>query len=405
MTNDIFEENFWDYCKTLEFSNAKEIALKLQKKDNPYNRFLILNQILGLQISKIKLPSWYDHKIIYPPKLSLEQCSSEWTAKYKKSIVNKGTSMIDLTAGFGVDCAYLSDKFDKTYYNECNTELAKLVEYNYNVLGFENITTSNKDAIEILDKIDSIHLVYIDPARRDNLGRKTVSIEDCEPNIVQMQDSLLEKADQVLIKLSPMLDIDNAILLLKNITSIHIVSVKNECKELLFLLDKTCKATPEIVCVNIQDKKKDIIFNFTKREEIETEVLINTELKKYILEPNSSLLKAGAFKCIAKRFDLEKLHPNTHLYTTDNFIEDFPGRIFEVDEVFLFHSQNIKNIKKEIKKGNLSTRNFPLSTENLKKKLNITDGGDIYIFGTTIYNEDKVILTCRKSNPPNLSNT
>ena len=399
MTENIFDENFWDYCKTIELENSKEIAFKLQKKDIPYDRFSILNQIVGLQISKTKLPSWYNHKIIYPPKLSLEQCSSEWTAKYKKTIVDTGISMIDLTAGFGVDCAYLSESFSKGYYNEQNTNLVQLAKYNFNVLGYNNITISNRDALELLQEMDSVDLIYIDPARRDKLGGKIVSIEDCEPNVIGLQDDLLKKSNQILIKLSPMLDIDNAMLLLNSIASIHIVSVKNECKELLFLLDKNTKNPLEIVCVNILEEGKGIIFKFTKEEEAATVVTINKDMKKYLFETNASVLKAGAFKSIAKRFNLEKLHPNTHLYTSDHLITDFPGRVFEIDKVIPFHSQNLKEIRREIKKGNLSTRNFPLTTEDLKKKLKMDDGGDVYVFGTTIYNEEKVILTCKKINP------
>lgn len=398
MNNNIFNDIFWDCCKSLESENPKQLALKLQKLDTPYDRFSILNQIVGLKIAKTKLPSWYAHKILYPKKISMEQCSSEWTARYKVSLVEKGKSMIDLTAGFGIDCGYLSKKYNKAIYNEQNSELAQLAKYNYKILGYDNINVINKDALEVLDQQESQSLIYLDPARRDKVGKKTVSIEDCEPNIIEIQDALFNKTEQILIKLSPMLDIESAISVLKYIYSIHIVSVKNECKELLFLLNSKKKCTPNIVCVNIDSEKQTSIFEFAKKDEQNSKIKLNSVLKKYIYEPNASILKAGAFKILTEKFDIEKLHPNTHLYTNDNCISNFPGRIFELVEQVSYNSKNIKRLNQIIEKANISTRNFPLSPENLKAKLKIKDGGDIYIFGTTLSSNQKELLICKKTN-------
>jgi len=367
-----------------------------------------LSQISGRQAIKNKIPSWHENDhIIYPKHLSLEQCSSEATAKYKATLV-KGESLADLTGGFGVDCAFMSRQFKSTTYIERSEELCKIAENNFNVLGLNHIQVVCGQAVDYLEKISEVDCIFLDPARRDGVGEKVVAIQDCEPNIVELKEQLLNKAETVMIKLSPMLDISLALQSLPETTAIHVVSVNGECKELVFIV--TPPPTPskggqrhfersektnedfQITCINILKNGTIQEFSFLKSEEQQCNINYASELRKFIYEPNASILKAGAYKTIAHKFNLKKLHLDSHLYTSDQLVENFPGRVFRFVSSFSFNKKEIKENLKNVEQANISIRNFPGSVDELRKKLKLKDGGDIYLFATTLYDGRKVIL-------------
>lgn len=356
---------------------------------------MVIRQILGRRLAKNKLPEWYRNEdVIYPISLSMEQCSSEQTGRFKANLVS-GQTMIDLTGGFGVDTAYFSHNFSQVAYVEQQAELVDIASHNFKMLGLNTISTHNCDALEFLTATLPVDFIYIDPARRNDLGRKTMLIEDCVPNIIDIQNKLSEKATQVMIKLSPMLDISKALKSLKNVSHLYVVSVHNECKELLILKQHDFSDKPLLHCVNLQNDKVDE-FSFYKEDEEIMQIEYSSQIAKYLYEPNSSLLKAGAFKIVANRYNLQKLHPSSHLYTSDVYDADFQGRKFEVIDICTLNKKELKNHLNGISKANISTRNFPLSPEELKKKIGLKDGGDLYIFGTTLSNEKKVLVLCHK---------
>lgn len=357
---------------------------------------LAIRQITGRKIAKEKIPGWYiNDNILYPKHLSLEQSSSEKTALYKSDLVD-GDSMIDLTGGMGVDFSFLATKFKQATYIEQQTELTETALHNFKELGLANVTVKNTDALSYLQETSPVDFIYLDPARRDMAGRKTVGIEDCTPNILELESLLDEKAKLTMIKLSPMLDISLALKSLSDISDVHIVSYNNECKELLFIKRKT--TTPTLYhCVNIQKEKTDIL-SFTREQEEETAIGYKPQTGKYLYEPNSSIMKAGAYRYLATYYKIDKIHPNSHLYTSDTLIPDFQGRSFIVENVCSLNKKEMKQHLQNIRQANIATRNFPLSVQELRKKIGVKDGGDIFIFATTLADEKKVLLICRKAN-------
>ena len=387
-----------DFIRLHEQEDVRELALKLDKeKYRELDVELVLKQILGRQTAKVKIPSWFaNDDIIYPVHLSLEQASSEATANYKASLIPDGNkTFVDLTGGMGVDFAFLSQRFAKSVYVEQNRELCDIAGHNFEVLGLQNVAIENSTSETFLEKMPAVDVIYLDPSRRDDSGRKVIRIEDCSPNVSEIQYLLLAKAKMVLLKFSPMLDISLAIKSLKNISEIHIVSVENECKELLFLLSENAdNITYHAVNLN---KNNDIEkFYFTPKEEQNTEISFTDTIGKYMYEPNASILKAGAFKSVAKQFHIQKLHVNSHLYTSDNLIPDFPGRIFEVKDWFVPNKKNIKTFVSNTKKANISVRNFPMSVAEIRQKTGLKEGGDIYLFATTVADGEKVWVIAQK---------
>lgn len=355
---------------------------------------IAIRQIVGRRIAKEKIPSWYNcQEIIYPRHLSLEQSSSEATALYKASLV-KGTAMTDLTGGLGIDFSFLATKFHESTYVEQQEELVEIAENNLKSIGLKNIIIKHEDAINHLQNMTPVDLIYIDPARRDTEGRKTVKIEDCTPNILDIEALLENKSNETMIKLSPMLDISLALKSLTNISDIHIISYNNECKELLFIRKKeTCKTNYH--CVNIKKNRTDI-FSFYKEQEERATISYNAKVDKYLYEPNTSIIKAGAYKYISVHYGIEKLHPNSHLYTSEGYIPNFQGRSFVIERISSLNKKDLKESLNGIKQANIATRNFPLTVQELRKKIGLKEGGDIYIFATTLANEDKVLLICSK---------
>lgn len=376
-----------------ENEDIRELALKASRYPQ-INMQDAIQQIAGRRIAKSKIPSWYaQNDIIYPPHISMEQCSSEQTASYKASL-STGNTIIDLTGGFGVDLSFMAQNKTEAYYIETQPHLVELAQHNFKVLGLDHITAINNNGINFLRSEDKLwDTIYIDPARRNTSGRKTVLIEDCTPNLIEIDSLLNQKSKQVIIKLSPMLDITHALNSISNITDIHIISVNNECKELLLVKSSTQKEV-KLHCINMINNGIQC-FSFTKDNENNAAVTYSGQPEKYLYEPNSSILKAGAYKYPADYFNLKKLHINSHLYTSDLYIPDFPGRHFTVKNVFGTNKKDIKQYL-TMKQANISTRNYPLSVAEIRKQTKLKDGGNDYIFATTLVNEKKVLILCEK---------
>jgi 16S rRNA G966 N2-methylase RsmD len=339
----------------------------------------IASQIAGRRKSRTKIPSLYSTpNIIYPPGINLEQCSSEATAKFKAVQLN-GDTFADLTGGFGIDTFFFSKKFKTAHYVESNTDLVQIVEHNHVQLQASNIQYHTTTAEIFLQTTDlRFDLMYIDPSRRATGNQKVFKLSDCEPNVISLQDSIFKKTEKLLIKVSPLLDLHQGLKELRYVSKVFVVSVDNECKEVLFLCEKNGDHEPVIEAVNITHDNIDL-FSFYFSDERKAEVQFSDPLL-YLYEPNASILKAGAFKSIGYNFPLKKIHPSTHLYTADVMMENFPGRIFKI--------QGYVKLKPDIltqyfadNKANITTRNYPLTPEQLKKKTGLSDGGEKYLIG------------------------
>ena len=372
--------------------------LALQKFPEDVDKMLVLNQIEARQLLSKKVPSWASNPdLLFPKHISIEQCSSELTAKYKASIISGGDTFVDLTGGLGVDSYFLSEKFKTSYYVENQKELCELAEHNFDVLG-RKITVVNSDSETFLSKNQNFDLVFIDPARRDVYNRKMVSLHDCSPDVVDLQNILLKNSKNILIKASPMLDISLIANELQNISEIHIVSVKNECKEILIKIEPGFEGEIKYFCVNFvgNDLKSAQSFEFSETSESSEYSSFAPTIKHYLYEPNASLMKSGAFKLISQRFGIEKLHVNSHLYTSDNLISDFPGRIFEVVGFAPFNKKIKKELLNDITEASVAIRNFPLSANELRKNLNLKESDKNFVFGTTLIGEKKVVVLAKK---------
>ena len=397
------EDELKQFIKEHREDDVRQLALQASRYpaiDMP----TALTQIAGWQSIRDKVPTWAAcDDIIYPPHLPLEQCSSEATANYKYGVVTKmgeHDSLADLTGGFGIDCWFMSHAFQHTTYVERQEELVKIAQNNFEVLNRNNCQLSiiNCQLEDWLTSQPSFSWLFLDPARRDGHGGKTVAIGDCEPDVSTLEENLVDKAKHVMIKLSPMLDLDLALHQLKHVQEVHIVSVDNECKELLLILSKDTVTdidhTP-IHCVNI---KKDEVqtFVFSKAEEQQTAYELAKDLGQYLYEPNASLLKAGAYRCVAQRLGLQKLHANSHLYTSHQLVANFPGRVFKIEDHCGFGKKELKTLLADITKANLTIRNFPASVAELRKRLHLSEGGDTYLFATTLHPEQKILVKCKR---------
>ena len=381
----------------IEHEKDDLFSLKLNyKNDSKVDIEMAIRQIHGKQKIKLKVPLFYNSEsVFYPAQLSLEQSSSESTAQYKSSICN-GDSLVDLTGGFGVDCFFMSEQFKLVTYVEHQKKLCDLALHNFRVLNRHNIQVIHSETENFLEEMDHADWIYIDPARRSPKGKKVVVLSDCEPDISSLYPLLLVKATRVMIKLSPMMDISAAIRDLPNTNEIHIISVENECKEVLLILNQTIRNNIKVKTINFGKNKENQLFEFNQDEELNAETSISSKVDKYLYEPNAAIMKSGAFKLIGNRFKIHKLNKNTHLYTSNEQFHDFPGRIFEVTGLNGISKKELKNIVLRIPKANISIRNFPLSVDEIRKKLTIRDGGDVYLFACTIRDEQKVIIETKK---------
>jgi hypothetical protein len=341
----------------------------------------LAEQLDAKQRSEKKLPLWFNSSgIIFPPKISIEQSSSELTAEYKSRLV-KGEKLIDLTGGFGVDAYYFSRKAKAVTHFERNEKLSQIAQHNAKVLGAENISFIQGDSIEYLKTSkDHFDTIYVDPSRRIQ-SEKVFLLHDTEPDVVSNLPLLLSKASRIIIKTSPLFDIRSGLKELSNVSAVHVVSVKNDCKELLWIVDKGYSGEASIICAALR-KEKEAVFSFSLSAEKSLNIDSYAAPLAYLYEPDVTLLKAGCFKTIAHHYQVEKLDPSTHLYTSDNSNTEFIGKVFTVESVSEYKSF-IKTNK--IQKANVISRNFPLSPDEIKKKHKIADGGDDYLIFTRVF--------------------
>lgn len=431
-----------DFIRQHQDEDVRQLAFlgsKYPEVDMPF----ALDQIRGRKMARVKLPRWASLEgIIYPPHISMEQCSSESTALYKAELAarllglpvsSSGTEMkaeneiefVDLTGGFGVDFSYIAARLGvKSMYVERQVHLCEAAKENFGRLGLKNAIVKNGDGIEVLHSFhpkkkdaasadDSLGITYdqprsllktnlglkiifIDPARRDDAGNKVVSLKDCTPDVTILQEEMLSKADYVIIKLSPMLDWHRAISELSHVREVHIISVNNECKELLLVLSaRNMGENLRIYCIN---DAQSFVCDELDMESSQVKIAPSTlEEMQYLYEPNASLMKAGCFGVLSGRYDARMLSKNSHLFVSQAPIEAFPGRSFRIIAVSSFNKKELKRHLSGITKANIATRNFPLSVAELRKRLKLKDGGETYIFATTLSDESHVLVITEKA--------
>ena len=430
-----------DFIRQHQDDDVRQLAFlgsKYPEVDMPF----ALDQIRGRKMARVKLPRWASLEgIIYPPHISMEQCSSESTALYKAELAarllglpvsSSGTEMkaeneiefVDLTGGFGVDFSYIAARLGlKSMYVERQAHLCEAAKENFGRLGLKNAIVKNGDGIEVLHSFhpkkkdaasadDSLGITYdqprsllktnlglkiifIDPARRDDAGNKVVSLKDCTPDVTVLQEEMLSKADYVIIKLSPMLDWHRAISELSHVREVHIISVNNECKELLLVLSaRNMGENLRIYCIN---DAQSFVCDELDMESSSVKIAPSTlEEMQYLYEPNASLMKAGCFSVLSDRYDARMLSKNSHLFVSREPMAVFPGRSFRIIAVSSFNKKELKRHLSGITKANIATRNFPLSVAELRKRLKLKDGGETYIFATTLSDDSHVLVITEK---------
>ena len=385
--------------------DVSQLALH-PSKDPQVDMAAALQQIAGRQKAKEKLSEWYATEgILYPKKVSMEQCSSSQTAEYKASLVN-GNSFADFSGGFGVDTAAFATKFEKGYYVEPQQELCELFQHNCNVLDINNVDIINGTMEENLASVGFVDMIYLDPSRRDTHGRRVVSLADCTPNLPEWKSALLERCNTLMVKMSPMIDIYQTLRVLPETHEVHVVAVEGECKEVVFLMScrdaKFCVSTTNTTATNTTIVAVDINKNLITRVQttLETErttlPCIASELGLYLYEPNAAVMKAGIFNSISRQFQVKKLANNTNLFTSNELREDFPGRVFRIDAVHDFHPRKTAKELSQLASASIAVRNFPLSAEELRKVLKNKDGNACYLFGCMLSDGRKVILQTKK---------
>ena len=433
-----------DFIRQHQDDDVRQLAF-LGSKYPEVNMPFALDQIRGRKMARVKLPRWASiDGIIYPPHISMEQCSSEATALYKAELAerllnqqkikicefttkdtvapkfakNEGTcenqgkvAFADLTGGFGVDFSYIAERLGvRAMYVERQEHLCEKAKENFLRLGLANAEVKNGDGIEVLHTLEHLSLIFIDPARRDDAGNKVVSLKDCTPDVTILQEEMLSKADYVVIKLSPMLDWHRAVNELSHVREVHIISVNNECKELLLVLsarnmgnmeassaDGEVKRTVNlrIYCIN---DAQSFVCDESDMETSSVKIAPSTlDEMQYLYEPNASLMKAGCFGVLSGRYDARMLSKNSHLFVSREPITAFPGRSFRIIAVSSFNKKELKRHLSGITKANIATRNFPLSVAELRKRLKLKDGGETYIFATTLSDESHVLVITEKN--------
>lgn len=391
----------WAFVRQHETDDVRKLALQGAKEPG-VDLAAALQQIAGWQTARRKLPTWAAREgIVYPPHLNMEQCSSEQTARYKAQLAGEGNRFVDLTGGFGVDFYWMSQGFNERIYVERSEQLCAISSENFRCLDLP-CSVCCCDSATYLPSLSHASLIYLDPARRNEQGGRTYSIEDCTPNVLELLPMLMEKADRVMLKLSPMLDWRKAVNDLGCVSEVHIVSVDNECKELLLVLSREAKDALHLYCVNNGATfeyipSKGMANSLPGNEMFPTwEYLGSRAGTLYLYEPNASIMKAGCFAEVAERFHAAQLSQNSHLFLSPVEIGDFPGRGFLVEAVSSMNKRELSQALATIESANISTRNFPLTAEQLHKKLKLRDGGSVYIFATTVRKGEHKLLVCRK---------
>ena len=385
----MINEQTWDFIRQHAADDVRKLALQ-GTKDAAVDLSMALQQIAGRQTALKKLPSWAAvERVLYPPHLNMEQCSSEQTARYKARLAGSGDTYVDLTGGLGVDFYWMSQGFKQRYYVERNAELCELVEHNFRTLG-HSCSVCCCDTATYLPTVPHADVVFLDPARRNEHGGRTYDIKDCTPNILELLPLLMEKADKVILKLSPMLDWRKAVDDLQYVREVHIVSVDNECKELLLVLEQTERPL-RLVCVN-----NNQIFEVSSHSSPLTSHPSPLTPEQFLYEPNASIMKAGCFDALAQQYPVCQVSANSHLFLSSVEIEDFPGRRFQICAISSTNKQTLKETLAGVSRANITVRNFPMSVEQLRKKLHLKDGGDTYIFATTEADGAHSLYICRK---------
>ncbi|OUS00079.1 SAM-dependent methyltransferase [Flavobacteriales bacterium 33_180_T64] len=392
MNTEILNTEIQDFIIKNLSTDVSKILLKGTNFKN-VNTLEIIEQIEAKAKCEKKLSTWFNTENIYfPNKLNIEQTSSETAAEYKSQLLS-GVSIIDITGGFGVDCYYFSRIFKTVTHCEINEELSSIVNHNNKQLGVTNSHTVAFNGIDyLISKDKKYDWIYIDPSRRHDSKGKVFFLKDCLPNVPKHLDTLFNYSDHIAIKTSPLLDLSIGINELKHVRDIHIIAIKNEVKELIWILEKGFNSEITIKTVNIIEDKNDL-FSFKLNRESKAHVTYETPLK-YIYEPNSALLKSGGFNSLSENLKLSKLHQHSHLFTSNELV-DFPGRTFKVDTLIGYNKKALKKLG--ISKANITTRNFPETVQNIRKKHHIKDGGNIYLFFTTNYSNEKIVLVCSKT--------
>ena len=398
--------------------DVRDLALKAKRKEG-LDLPMALDQIAGWQIARKKLPEWAAcADIIYPAHISMEQCSSQFTARYKAEIARRllqstlrstpqptqqatgsavsEASMVDLTGGFGVDCSYIAREFGQATYVERQPHLCGLAAHNMAALGLAHVRVVCGDGVEYLHSMEPAWLIYIDPARRDEHGARTYAIEDCTPDVLALRDELLTKARYVMVKLSPMLDWRKAVDDFAGaVAEVHIVSTGNECKELLLVLDGSDEPrAPHVYCVNDDQRLDYDAAAYTRGLRIGETPL--PEHPHYLYEPNASIMKAGCFDAIEERYGVTQIGPGSHLFVSDKPVSGFPGRGFAIESVGGMGKKELRRLLAGLDRANIAVRNFPLNAPQLRRKLKLADGGDAYLFGTTMQGGAHVLFRTTK---------
>ena len=372
--------------------HLNESPAKMALKKSPFEGISsseLATQLDGKQRTRIKIPLWAATPGVYfPAKLNLEQCSSEKTALFKSSLIQEGTNLIDATSGFGVDSFYFSTRAKQVTSCELNPDLAQISSYNAKILSATNISVVAANGVDYILNCSEEHFdyIYLDPSRRVQ-NKKVFLLDECEPNLVALQSDFFERSDVIISKLAPLLDISSALSMLVHVKDVYVVSLQNDCKELIFIQKKGYEGEPVIHAVRLFREQQQVV-SFTYAEERAALVDYSVPLS-YLYEPDVALTKAGAFKTIASRFGVKKLHKSTHLYTSDQKIPDFPGKVFMIKKVESF--TEFKK-KKSPLIADIIAKNFPLKTEEIKKKFKIKDAGDTFIFFTTVLNDQLIVI-------------
>ena len=391
-----------EFIKRHADDDIRQLALHAKSLDGVDLTFA-LEQIAGRQTARRKLPAWASIEgIVYPPHLSMEQCSSEQTARYKACHAGQGRLLVDLTGGFGVDFSFMAQGFKKAVYVERQQSLCEIARGNFQLLGLSQAEVVCSDAADYLCATEHADLIYIDPARRDDNGARTYGISDCTPDVLALRELLLEKADRVIIKLSPMLDWRKAVNDLgeQYVREVHIVSVGNECKELLLLLGQGEGLRLICACDNQRlevDEAHKAYESYESYEPYRPYRPDEIHQGIFLYEPNASIMKAGCFDEVSWQFKVGQLAQNSHLFVSANYVSDFPGRSFQIDAVTSMNKRELKEKLQGLTQANIAVRNFPLTVAELRKRLKLSEGGSVYIFATTLASGNRVLILCRKA--------
>jgi hypothetical protein len=391
LTTEILNSEIQEFISNNLNTDASKILLKGTNFTGVTTKEII-EQIEAKVKTKNKLPTWFSsEKIYYPNKLNIEQTSSEITAKYKSQLFS-GQSIIDITGGFGVDSFYFSKTFETVTHCEINEQLSAIVDYNYTQLKVKTIKTINSNGIDyLISSKTNYDWIYIDPSRRHESKGKVFFLKDCLPNVPYHLDTLFKHAKNIAIKTSPLLDLSIGINELNHVKDIHVIAIKNEVKELIWILENGFKGEITIKTANIVNNTIDL-FNFKLADETSSNATYSHPLK-YLYEPNVAILKSGAFNTISEQLKVPKLHQHSHLYTSSELIA-FPGRSFKIESVIDYNRKHVKGLC--ISQANITTRNFPETVQNIRKKYSIKDGGHFYLFFTTNHLNSKIVIVCTK---------